>query len=229
MPTTTLLTVITLSHAGALALACVLLIAVPGPSVMFVVGRALSRGRPAALASVIGNAIGCYLVGLAVALGLGPLLERSELLFQVIKWAGILYLLWLGVTTFRSARPVPATQGDGAGEADGSTTRTTETPWAAARTGVIVGATNPKALILFTALVPQFVDPAAGGATRQILLLGIVPILIGLMTDTTWALAAGKARTWLGSSPRRMAAIGRAGGLAIIGVGASVAVSGTRP
>ncbi|MBT2538886.1 LysE family translocator [Arthrobacter sp. ISL-69] len=210
---------ITLSQAGAMALACVVLIAVPGPSVMFVVGRAMSYGRANALASVIGNAVGCYLVGVTVALGLGPLLERSEVLFQAIKWAGIAYLLWLGIQAIRHARPVSATAGTGP---------LVESPWAAIRTGTIVGLTNPKSFVLFTAVVPQFIDPAAGNASAQILLLGIVPLVIGLLTDTTWALAAGRARIWLAGSPGRMTTIGRMGGLSIIGVGVSVAVSGNR-
>ncbi len=85
------------------------------------------------------------------------------------------------------------------------------------RTGVVVGVTNPKTFVLFTAVVPQFVDPAAGGTTVQMLVLGVVPMLIGLVTDTTWAIAAGRARTWLASSPRRMTTVGRAGGACIIG------------
>ncbi len=210
---------ITVSQAGAVALACVVLIAVPGPSVMFVVGRAMSYGRANALASVIGNAVGCYLVGVTVALGLGPLLERSESLFQAIKWAGIAYLVWLGIQAIRHARPAQATVGTGP---------LVESPWAAIRTGTIVGLTNPKSFVLFTAVVPQFIDPAAGNAPAQILLLGIVPLVIGLLTDTTWALAAGRARTWLAKSPERMTAVGRMGGLSIIGVGVSVAVSDNR-
>lgn len=210
---------VTFTQFSALALACVVLIAVPGPSVMFVVGRALSYGRANALASVIGNAIGCYLVGIAVAFGLGPLLERSDLLFQTIKWAGIIYLFWLGIQAIRHAGPVSGAQQTGA---------RVESPWAAIRTGTIVGLTNPKSLVLFTAVVPQFINPAAGSASMQILLLGFAPMLIGLITDTVWALTAGRARTWLAQSPRRMTAIERVGGLSIIGVGVSVAVSGNR-
>lgn len=103
-----------------------------------------------------------------------------------------------------------------------------ESPWAAIRTGTIVGLTNPKSLVLFTAVVPQFINPAAGSASMQILLLGFAPMLIGLITDTVWALTAGRARTWLAQSPRRMTAIERVGGLSVIGVGVSVAVSGNR-
>lgn len=210
---------VTLSQATVVALACVVLIAVPGPSVLFVVGRALSHGRANALASVVGNAIGCYLVGVAIAFGLGPLLERSELLFQSITWAGIFYLFWLGFQALRHAGRVS--------DAPQATTRV-ETPLAAVRAGTIVGLTNPKSFVLFTAVVPQFIAPSAGNATAQILILGIVPLLIGLITDTAWALAAGRARSWLAKSPRRMTTFGRIGGLSIIGVGVSAAVTGNR-
>jgi len=211
---------VTPDQALATALACVVLIAVPGPSVMFVVGRALSHGRANALASVAGNAIGCYLVGVAIALGLGPLLERSEGLFQAVKWAGVAYLVCLGVQAIRHAGPVPeqAAPGD----------RSVST-WAPVRTGTIVGLTNPKSFVLFTAIVPQFLDPSRGSTTAQILLLGIVPLVVGLVTDTAWALAAGRARTWIARSPRRMTTIGRVGGASVIGVGLSVAVSDARP
>lgn len=189
---------------------------------MFVVGRALSYGRSNAISSVIGNAIGCYSVGALIAIGLGPLLERSEILFQTIKWAGILYLVYLGIQAIRHASPV--TTDDEARETKAG--KNSKTPWAAIRTGTIVGLTNPKSFVLFTAIVPQFINPTAGSITVQMLALGVVPMLIGLITDASWALVAGRARTWLAKSPKRMTAIGRIGGASIIGVGVSVAVSG---
>lgn len=212
--------VISLTQIGATALACVVLIALPGPSVMFVVGRALTFGRTNAVLSVLGNAIGCYLAGVAVALGLGPLLERSEFLFQTIKWAGIAYLIWLGVQALRKAGSVT----DTAPATTGSKSR-----WEAIRTGIIVGLTNPKSFVLFTAVVPQFINPAAGNTTLQILLLGLIPLFIGLVTDTTWALLASRARAWLARSPRRMTIAARGGGISILGVGVSLALSDTRP
>ena len=214
---------IPLEQAIGITLASVVLIAVPGPSVMFVVGRALSYGRASAMGSVVGNAIGCYSVGVVIALGLGPLLERSELLFQTIKWAGILYLVYLGIQAIRHAGPVAAGEDD---VAEAKSDKNSKTPWSAIRTGIIVGLTNPKSFVLFTAIVPQFIDPAAGGTVLQMLALGLVPMLIGLITDGTWALVAGRARAWLAKSPKRMTAIGRVGGASIIGVAASVAASG---
>ncbi len=214
---------VSLEQAIGITLASVVLIAVPGPSVMFIVGRALSYGRVSAMGSVIGNAIGCYSVGVVIALGLGPLLERSEILFQTIKWAGILYLVYLGIQAIRHAGPVTTDEDEGS---EAKAVKNSKTPWSAIRTGTIVGLTNPKSFVLFTAIVPQFINPAAGSTTLQMLALGIVPMLIGLITDASWALVAGRARTWLAKSPKRMTAIGRVGGASIIGVAASVAVSG---
>lgn len=207
---------ITAAQTIGLALASIVLIAVPGPSVMFVVGRAFSHGRTNALASVLGNAIGCFSVGVAIAFGLGPLLERSEAFFQIIKWAGILYLIYLGIQAIRHAAP--------SHEVNAKELNNTSA-WAAIRTGTIVGLTNPKSFILFTAVVPQFIDTTRGNTPLQIVVLGLIPMLIGLITDSTWALSAGQARTWLAKSPQRMTTIGRIGGASIIGVGVSVALS----
>ncbi|MEU4689096.1 LysE family translocator [Actinoplanes sp. NPDC023714] len=129
---------VTVEQAAGLALACAILIAVPGPSVLFIVGRALSYGRPAALAGVAGNAAGVYLAAVCVAAGLGPLLERSEVLFQAIEWAGATYLVWLGIQAMRDARH-PA----------GGTTAAAEPVglWRGVRTGMLVGVSrSPRRL-----------------------------------------------------------------------------------
>lgn len=237
---------ITVEQIIGIALASVVLIVVPGPSVMFVIGRALSYGRSIAIASIVGNTLGCYAVGAAIALGLGPLLEGSEILFQTVKWAGVVYLLYLGVQAIRYAAPVSESPQGGVDDSNehgkAAASRgaiapgegaTVETPrarpsvsvWGAVRTGFIVGVTNPKVLVIFTVIVPQFMNPALGAAAAQMLVLGLVPVVIGLITDGCWAVAAAKARGWFASSPKRMTWMGRVGGASIIGVGLSVAVS----
>jgi threonine/homoserine/homoserine lactone efflux protein len=199
-----------------LGLACLLLLVVPGPTVLFVVGRALSYGRGVALAGVLGNSVGCYAVAVAAALGLGPLIARSDAAFAVLKLAGAAYLVFLGLRALRHASaPAPAH--------DPSPRRRL---WPAMRSGVVVGFTNPKALVLFMAVVPQFVNRAAGDVTAQLLILAVIPIVLGAMTDTMWALAAGQARAWLSGTPRRMRTLGRIGGLSMIGLGVSVAATG---
>jgi len=201
----------------AYAVASAILIVIPGPSVLFTVGRALAYGRRTALLTVCGNVAGNYLVAACVALGLGSLVQRSAQVFLAVKLAGALYLIWLGVQAIRHrASLAEAFSAHAPARGDAR----------AAREGFLVGVTNPKAFILFGAVLPQFVDRAAGHVPVQMLLLALISVTIGLVSDSTWALAAGGLRTWFARSPRRFAMVGGAGGLAMIGVGVSVAVTG---
>jgi threonine/homoserine/homoserine lactone efflux protein len=198
-------------------LASLVLIVIPGPGVLFVVGRALSHGRRTAMATALGHAAGNYVVAACVAVGLGALLERSAQAFVIVKIAGALYLIALGVHAIRRRTSLAEVTAVAAAPRQG---------WRAAVDGALVGMTNPKAYILFGAVLPQFVDRAAGHVPVQMLLLALISIAIGLVSDTTWALAAGGLRAWFARSPRRFALVGGAGGLAMIGVGISVAVTG---
>jgi threonine/homoserine/homoserine lactone efflux protein len=199
------------------ALASFLIIVIPGPSVLFVVGRALSYGRRTALATVGGNSAGNYLVAIFVSVGIGSLVQRSDLAFTVLKLAGAAYLVFLGVQAFRRRGKL----------ADAfSSPPPPRTDRRALREGFVVGVTNPKALILFGAVLPQFVNRSAGNVPVQMLLLALVSIGIGLVSDSSWAIAASQLRAWFAKSPRRFAMVGGAGGLAMIGVGVTVAVTG---
>jgi threonine/homoserine/homoserine lactone efflux protein len=202
---------------AAFALTSLVIIAVPGPSVLFVISRSLSLGRPAGLATVLGNAVGEYVLVIAVAAGIGSLVEDSILAFTVIKLAGAAYLVYLGINAIRHRRSVA--------KALTATSESVSTP-RIVRDGFIVGVTNPKAIIFFAALLPQFVDRSAGHIPLQLLLLGCVFLAIALVSDTVWALMAGGARTWLARSPRRLELVGGAGGLAMIGIGLRLAVTG---
>ena len=204
-------------HLLGYALASFVLIVIPGPSVLFVVGRALAYGRRTALATVCGNAAGNYVVAACVAFGIGTLVERSAAVFTVVKLAGALYLVWLGIQAFRRRKAL-ASAFAGVTEARGDRR--------AAREGFLVGVTNPKALILFGAVLPQFVDRAAGHVPVQMLLLSLVSIAIGLVSDSSWGVAASFVRSWFARSDRRFELVGGAGGLAMIGVGLTVAVTG---
>jgi threonine/homoserine/homoserine lactone efflux protein len=206
-------------HLLGFALASLVLIVIPGPSVLFIVGRALSYGRRTALATVCGNAAGNYVAAVWIAFGIGTLVERSMTLFAALKLAGALYLVWLGIQAIRRRKTL-ATAFAGEGNQVVITGRR------AVRQGFIVGVTNPKALILFGAVLPQFVDRAAGDAPAQMLLLSLVSIAIGLTSDSLWGITASSVRTWFASSERRFELVGGAGGLAMIGVGLAVAVTG---
>jgi threonine/homoserine/homoserine lactone efflux protein len=198
----------------------VVIIVVPGPGVLFVVGRALSHGRRTALATACGHAAGNYVVAACVALGLGVLLQRSAEVFTAVKLAGALYLIWLGIQAIRHRESLASSIGATAGD--------TREGWRAVRAGVVVGVTNPKAYILFGALLPQFVRPEAGHVPAQMLLLAAVSVCLGAVSDCAWGLAASGVRAWFARSPRRFALVGGAGGLAMIAVGVSVALTGRK-
>ncbi|WP_327293131.1 LysE family translocator [Streptomyces sp. NBC_01198] len=197
------------------------LVLIPGPSVLFVLGRALAHGRRTALGSVLGNAIGAYALIALVAVGLGEVVSRSVALFVTLKLAGAAYLVFLGVKAFRHRDALSASLRDDAGAA-GPRRGDLRTLWE----GFVVGVTNPKTMVFFAAVLPQFVNRDAGRVHEQMLLLGLVFTVIALLCDSGWALTASAARGWFARSPRRMAAVGGTGGLAMIGLGVTVAVTG---
>ena len=200
-------------------LASLVLIVVPGPGVLFVVGRALAHGRRTALATACGHAAGNYVVAACVAVGLGAILQRSALVFVVVKLAGALYLVWLGVHAIRQRKSLADAFAVAASPRQG---------WRGVRDGVVVGITNPKSYILFGVILPQFVNRAAGDVPGQMLLLAVVSVLIGAVSDSAWGFAASAVRSWFASSPRRFEMVGGAGGLAMIGVGVTVAIAGRK-
>jgi threonine/homoserine/homoserine lactone efflux protein len=201
------------------ALASLVLIVIPGPGVLFVVGRALAYGRRTALATACGHAAGNYVVAACVAVGLGALLERSVQAFVIVKIAGALYLVWLGIHAIRQRKSLAGAM---------AVTGQPRGGWSAARDGAMVGLTNPKAYILFGAILPQFVDRAAGHVPAQMLVLALVSVAIGAVSDSCWGCAASAVRAWFARSPRRFELVGGAGGLAMIGVGVTVALTGRR-
>jgi len=208
------------ANLAAFALASLILIAIPGPSVLFVISRAVVLGRRAALATVLGNCAGVYVQVAAVALGIGVILERSAALYNTIKLAGAAYLVWLGVKTFRNRRALALSLGEPAPP---------KSDRRILREGFVVGLTNPKAAVFFAAILPQFTDPSLGHVPLQMLLLGVVFIAIAIVLDGAWALVAGTARERLTASPRRLEAIGGAGGVVLVSLGLGLAVTGRKP
>jgi threonine/homoserine/homoserine lactone efflux protein len=200
------------------ALAGIVLVVIPGPSVLFIVGRALAHGRRAAFTSVAGNTVGASLVVVAVALGFGALATESAEVFTVLKLMGAVYLVYLGVQTIRSRGSLAAAFESMAGPAD------RRLFWQ----GVVVGVTNPKVLIFFAAVLPQFVDSGAGSLTSQMLVLGLLFACIAATLDSMWGLAAGTARAWFATSPARLRRVGGAGGLMMIVMGAGLALTGRK-
>lgn len=196
------------------------LIVIPGPSVIFVVGRGVALGRRAALLTVLGNSAGFVVQLVAVALGVGALVSRSDAVFTTLKILGALYLVFLGVRSIRERKSLAALV---------SAAIEPKRARRIVREGFVVGTTNPKGALIFTAILPQFIDRSHGSVQTQLLLLGAITIAVAVVSDGAWAIAAGTARAWLGRSQRRLEQLGAAGGITLIGVGAALAITGRRP
>lgn len=186
------------------------LILVPGPSVLFVIGRSLSLGRLGGLLSVLGNSLGALVAAVFVALGLGIVIAQSVVLFTIVKIAGAAYLIYLGVQAIRHRRA----------RADAATAPVApRARWRLLLQGFIVGVSNPKTIVFFLAVLPQFVDYSAGAVPLQMLTLGTLFVAVATVSDSVWALAAGVARDWFARSPRRISVLGATGGVVMVGLG----------
>ncbi|MGA2528945.1 MAG: LysE family translocator [Acidimicrobiales bacterium] len=202
----------------AFALTALVIIVIPGPSVMFVVARALSYGRKAAVLTVIGNTLGEYLQVVAVAFGVGEVVERSVAVLTGLKLFGAVYLVYLGVRAIRDRRSLLTMLEPGQ--------RPSRRRFLLQ--GFVVGASNPKTVVFLVAILPLFVDRAQGAIPVQILVLGVVFSAIAIVSDNVWGLFAGTARAWFARSPKRLELIGGIGGLAIIAVGVRLALTGRK-
>lgn len=206
-----------LENLWAFIVASVVLIVIPGPSVLFVIGRSLALGRLGGLLSVVGNGLGMVPLVAAVALGVGAIVAQSVVVFTIIKFAGALYLVYLGIQAIRHrADAAAAVNGEVAGRSH----------WRQLGEGFVVGVTNPKTIAFFVAVLPQFVDFTAGAIPLQLFELGVVFIVLALLCDSVWALAASAARNWFARSPKRASHLAATGGVMMIGLGGVLAVSG---
>jgi threonine/homoserine/homoserine lactone efflux protein len=195
--------------------ASILFIQVPGPSLLFTIGRALSVGRRDALLSVVGNAVGVVVQVLLVSVGLGALVATSATVYTVVKVVGAAYVCWLGFLAIRH-------RADARLALRGAAPVVTRSRHRSVLTGMTVGVTNPKTLVFFMAFLPQFIDRSAGHAGLQLATLGVVFGVLACCSDSLWALAAGRARDWFGRRPERLDRLGVAGGVMMIGLGATM-------
>jgi threonine/homoserine/homoserine lactone efflux protein len=189
----------------------------PGPSVLFVIARAIAWGRATAVLTVLGNTLGAFVLSTLVALGLGPILQKYNLAYVAVQWGGGLYLIYLGIDAIRK-RAVHATDMTNQGPVG-------PTPLASIRDGFWVGVLNPKAIVFFAAVLPQFVDIDGGKVTTQLLFLGLTFCVLAFISDGAYGVLAGTARKWLAKSNDRLERLRAIGGIVMIILGIAVLYS----
>jgi threonine/homoserine/homoserine lactone efflux protein len=186
----------------AFVLITIVLILTPGPIVTLVIATGATQGVRAALTTVAGTTLGNAILLAVIAFGLNWVLKNAVMLFEVLRWGGAAYLVWLGIQAWRYA----------------GTSSNELTPGGIHFSrGLLVALSNPKTIAFFTAFLPQFIDPALP-AERQLAAMCIVSVALAALTDSTWAMAAGFGRTWF-MKPARAKLLGRLSGTALIGGG----------
>jgi threonine/homoserine/homoserine lactone efflux protein len=170
--------------------ACVALAATPGPNMLFLVSRTLAQGRAAGFVSLAGTSSGFALHALAAAFGLSALLAAIPLAFDIVKWAGAIYLAWLAIVMWRASD-----------EPEAAVTAPHSTPRAMYRQGMLTAVLNPKVAVFQLALFPQFVDPARGSVLLQSLVLAVTQLVIVVAGDSVCVFAATGARRWFAARP----------------------------
>jgi threonine/homoserine/homoserine lactone efflux protein len=200
--------------------AALIIAAVPGPGIFYVAARTLSGGRKAGIASTFGTALGGLVHVIAGGLGVSAvilasaqLFLASAQLFAVLKFAGALYLVWLGIKAFREAGHLPPEPTSPTG-----TKR-------AFREGVVVEALNPKTAAFFLAFIPQFLEPAAGHPAPQFMTLGLISVALNTIADVVVVSMASAARTTLAAKPRLLQRLRQGSGIFIAGLGVSLALA----
>jgi threonine/homoserine/homoserine lactone efflux protein len=194
-------------------LAALIIAAVPGPGIFYVTARTLSGGRKAGVASTFGTALGGLVHVVAGGLGVSAIILASAQLFTALKLAGALYLIWLGIRTFREAGKLPTEQISATGAAR------------AFREGVAVEALNPKTAAFFLAFIPQFLDPAAGQLAFQFMTLGLISVALNTFADVVVVAVASAARDHLVRRPIFVQRLRQGSGLFMAGLGLSLALA----
>jgi threonine/homoserine/homoserine lactone efflux protein len=197
--------------------AAILIILAPGPSVLFAIARAIAWGRATAIATVAGNALGMFSLSILIAFGLGPILEESDLAFLSVQILGGLYLIYLGIDALRHSK-VHAEDMVNQGDIRPSAIKSI-------KDGFWVGALNPKGLVFFAAILPQFLDKNSENLTAQLLIMGATFALLAFLGDGTWGVLAGTVRIWMAKSPIRLIRLRQLGGVVIVLLGIFTLIS----
>jgi threonine/homoserine/homoserine lactone efflux protein len=208
------------THLGLFVSTALLLLLIPGPAVLYIVGRSVEQGRQAGFVSILGVHTATLVNVAAAALGLSAVLASSALAFGVVKYAGAAYLIWLGLRKIFA--PV-----DGSGEPVAADRATPRPRYARLfRDGFVVNLLNPKTALFFLAFLPQFVEMSRGHVAMQIAILGLVYTVLGFISDGCYALAAGTAGQWLKRSHGYRKFERYVSGVLLIGLGVTAAIAG---
>jgi threonine/homoserine/homoserine lactone efflux protein len=194
-----------------------ILLAIPGPAVLYIVGRSIGQGRNAGLVSALGIGVGTLIHTAAAAVGLSALLVSSATAFSLVKYLGAAYLVYLGVQRLRSKESLAAAS-------DAAAPRVT-----LARVfsqGIVVNVLNPKTALFFFAFLPQFIDPSRGHVAMQVLSLGVLFACMGTTSDCLWALFSGSVAGWLRNNQRWMRNERYVSGGILISLGVATALAG---
>ena len=191
------------------------LLIVPGPAVLYIVTRSIDQGRRAGIASVLGISVGTLFHVFAAALGLSAILMSSALAFDLVKYLGAAYLIYLGVRKLFSKEEEFLPQ-----------SVQKQRLSRIFRQGIIVNLLNPKVALFFLAFLPQFVNPTHGSVPLQMLLLGMILVTMGLFSDSMYALLAGTAGNWLKTNRQFLRAQKYVTGTIYIGLGLTAALAG---
>lgn len=187
----------------------------PGPNVMYIMTRSIDQGRTAGLVSVVGVASATCFHILAAALGLSAILLSSALAFDIVKYVGAAYLIYLGIQKFRSR------------DEDDTEVSIQKQPLGKIyKQGLIISLLNPKTALFFFAFLPQFVDPSHGSVTAQIILLGLIFVMLGALTDGTYAIVSSLLSGWLRGNRRFKKVQRYVSGTVFVGLSITAALAG---
>jgi threonine/homoserine/homoserine lactone efflux protein len=205
-------------------IAAFIIVLAPGPSVLFTIARGIAWGPKTAVATVAGNVMGAFSLSVVVALGLGPILQRSALAYTIVQIGGGLYLMYLGYGAIKESR-ISAGALAQEREKDISLKPGIRRSM---RDGYWVGALNPKGVVFFAAILPTFVDKGKGHITSQLIVMGAIFAIIAFFSDGTWGLIAGIIRDWLAQELKRLQALRITGGTVMILLGLFTLIQGIR-
>ncbi len=193
----------------------IILVFMPGPNTLYIIARSIQQGRLAGFVSSLGVQVGTMVHIVAASLGLSALLVSSAVAFNVVKYAGAAYLIFLGIKTLLTKERIEPAKVRKA---------------ALGRVfyqGIVVNLLNPKTALFFFAFLPQFIDVARGAVALQVVLLGSILIFVGTLSDSIYALASGSIGNWLRGNLKFLRAQRYFAGSVYIGLGAATALSGT--